>query len=168
LRWLAAAGLAGTATELAMLRHWTSQSQRLAWAALGALAIAFALTTVHTTPARLGAGRLLAGSVALFAAVGVLVHVRANVEAGPLDFRYAARWPTMGLAERWWAAATGAVGPAPALAPAILAQTAVLVWLASIGQRTRLLAPGEARHDLRQMTPVAPPSPARAGATTGS
>lgn len=132
--WLAVTGIVGTALELAMLRHWTSSSQLVAWAALVALAVALALTTIRPIAARLRAGRAVAVAVALSAAFGVFEHVDANYAAGPLDFRYADRWGTMSVISRWWAAATGAVGPSPALAPAILAQAAVFVWLAGAGR----------------------------------
>lgn len=132
--WLGATGIAGTTVELAMLRHWTSASQLVAWAALVALAVALLLTTARPTVARLRAGRYLAVAVALSAAFGVVEHIDANYASGPLDFRYADRWATMSLPARWWAAASGAVGPAPALAPAILAQAAVFVWLAGVGR----------------------------------
>lgn len=139
--WLAVTGIGGTALELAMLRHWTSASQAVAWGALAALGVALALTTIRPTRSRLRAGRAMAVAVALSAALGVFEHVDANYAAGPLDFRYADRWSTMSAVSRWWAAATGAVGPTPALAPAILAQAAVFVWLAGVGRG--LVAPSE-------------------------
>jgi hypothetical protein len=134
--WLGGTAIAGTSVELAMLRHWTSTTQLLAWAAVAAAAVALALTVVRPTPTRLRAGRAIAAAVAVTSAIGVVEHVYGNYGAGPLDFRYADRWATMSLASRWWAAASGAVGPSPALAPAILAQAAVFVWLAGIGRTT--------------------------------
>ncbi len=132
--WLAATGIVGTAIELAMLRHWGGVTQLIAWAALGTLAVALTLTTIRPTASRLRAARRLAVAVAISSAFGVFEHIDANYAAGPLDLRYADRWATMGLSARWWAAASGAVGPSPALAPAILAQAAVFVWLAGWGR----------------------------------
>jgi hypothetical protein len=64
---------------------------------------------------------------------GVYEHIASNYEAGPLDFRYADRWATMSMPARVWAAASGTVGPSPALAPATLALAGACLVLATIG-----------------------------------
>ena len=56
--------------------------------------------------------------------------------SGPLDFRYTDRWPAMSEWSRWWAAASGAVGPSPALAPAILALAGACLAFATLGRTT--------------------------------
>jgi hypothetical protein len=66
----------------------------------------------------------------LLAVYGVYVHTRANVDAGSLDYRFAESWGAKGVVARWWTAASGGVGPAPVLAPAIYAFTAAVTWLA--------------------------------------
>ncbi len=64
--------------------------------------------------------------------MGVYFHVLSNYDAGILDFRYTAAWPTMSDLDRWWLAATGGVGPTPPLAAASLSFAALLVLLASV------------------------------------
>ena len=68
-------------------------------------------------------------------AFGIFEHVKANYDAGPLDRRYAARWETMSEPSRWWTAASGGVGPSPPLAPAVMAQAALCLALATAGRR---------------------------------
>lgn len=141
LRLLAWVGVVGTALELALLRHWDGTVQLLPWAALAALVVALTLFR-HRPPA----ARAIAILVALIAVVGIVEHVAANQSA---DARYAARWATMSAASRWWAAASGGVGPSPALAPAVLAQSAACLFLST------------ARTRRRSMTPHPRPSPPR-------
>jgi hypothetical protein len=64
--------------------------------------------------------------------VGVLIHVNANLEAAPLDRKFKDGWDARPFIEQLWLAATGQVGPAPALAPGALAQTALAVLLATV------------------------------------
>jgi hypothetical protein len=117
--------VAGTAVELAMLRHWKSPIQLVAWGALGLVALGAALLVLRPAPGTVRAVRLLAAAVAVGAAVGVATHVHENYEAGPLDYRYTATWAALPAAARWWAAASKTVGPAPPIAPAVLAQAAL-------------------------------------------
>jgi hypothetical protein len=81
--------------------------------------------------------------VFVVSAFGVFEHVDANYDAAPLDFRYGDKWPTMSAADRWWTAATGGVGPSPPLVPAVLAQAALCLGLATIAHPA--LAAEEAR-----------------------
>jgi hypothetical protein len=53
-----------------------------------------------------------------------------NHDSGPLDQRYADTWESMPATQQWWYAATKTVGPAPTLAPGVLAQTSLLLLLA--------------------------------------
>jgi hypothetical protein len=128
---LAGLGLAGTAVELAMLRHWDSTSQLVPWG--GLLVLAVALVLLATRPSTVGAVRVLLLVVVACGVVGVVLHVKANYDAGPLDFRYTTRWPAMSPVSKWWAAATETVGPAPTLAPLALVQTALSAWFATLG-----------------------------------
>lgn len=127
---LATIGVAGTELELASLSHWKGV-QLIAWAALGLITLAISLQIVRPTPGRIRAAQMLALVVALTAAFGVFQHISANYDAAPLDARYAYTWDAMSEPARWWAAVTKAVGPAPPLAPAALAQTALCVLVAT-------------------------------------
>jgi hypothetical protein len=71
-------------------------------------------------------------AVLLFSAVGVAVHIAQNLASGPLDRDYAAIWDTLSPVQQLWTAATGGVGPAPALAPAAIAWTALILLLATV------------------------------------
>ena len=129
---LAGATTVATALELAMLRHWDGFDQLIPWFILGvvgvtvvALAVRPAPLTVHSAPL-VG---LLAGAGGLY---GALEHIHSNYESGPLDFRYANTWATMSATSKWWKAATGAVGPAPALAPMALGMAGACLALATI------------------------------------
>jgi hypothetical protein len=130
---LAAVGIVATAVELALSRHWTSAVQLIPWYALAALAAAFVLLVVRPGRRSLRIVRVLAVLVLLTAAFGIFEHVLANYHAGPLDFRYESRWPTMSAGSRWWAAFTESVGPSPTLAPGVLAQSALCLVFATLG-----------------------------------
>lgn len=132
LIWLAAAGVVGTAIELAALRHWKSFEQIIPWLVLGILAIGVAAIAIRPSPARLKVVGVLAGVAAIGGLYGVITHVKNNYDAAILDYRYTDRWPTMSLPSKLWAAASGQVGPSPLLAPAILAQVAFCLWLATV------------------------------------
>jgi hypothetical protein len=130
---LAAAGIAGTALELALSRHWTSAVQLIPWYALGALAFALGLLVVRPRRPAVLAVRVVAVAVVLTAAFGIFEHVLANYHAAPLDFRYTSKWPTMSASSRWWAAASESVGPSPTLAPGVLVQAAACLLFATLG-----------------------------------
>ena len=66
------------------------------------------------------------------ALAGVALHALANVDAGPLDRVFATRWSTMSPIEQWWEALTGGVGPAPVLAPGVLAEVSLALAIATI------------------------------------
>src|SRR4029453_18673116 len=63
-------------------------------------------------------------------------HIEANYRAGALDFRYAQRWPMMPATERWWAAVSKSVGPAPSFPPAVLAGAAPCLFSAPLAHPT--------------------------------
>lgn len=142
---LCAAGIVGTAVELAMLRHWTSFLQLVPWLALAPLAGALVLLARHPSATTVRAARAVAVAVVIVAGFGVVEHVKANYDAGPLDRRYATRWETMSAPSRWWTAASGGVGPSPALAPAVLAQAALCLALATVAHPARRDGAGSRR-----------------------
>ena len=130
---LAVLGVLATAVELALIRHWNGLVQLVPWFSLAVAAAAIALLVARPTPAAVRVVRVLAGLVMLTALFGVYEHVLANYRAGPLDFRYSATWATMPVTSRWWKAITQTVGPAPDLAPLVLAWSSLCVLFATIG-----------------------------------
>ncbi len=134
-RWLialAAIGTIGTALELALLRHWDDGLQVIPFVALGALGLAIVLVARRPTARSIRVARILTGAVLVTSAIGVFVHVRANYETAPLDFRYTDSWPTTSEPVRWLLAATDTVGPSPSLAPLAMAFVALVLLLATM------------------------------------
>lgn len=129
---LAALGLAGTAIELVLERHWDGAIQLIPWPFLATGLAALALLLAAPSRSTVLVARVLATALFVGAAVGIWRHVAANYDAGFLDFRYAERWPTMSGLDRWWHAATKTVGPAPVLAPGVLAQVGLCLLFATI------------------------------------
>jgi len=125
---LAGLAVAGTAVELAMLRHWNGVVQLIPWFALAVVTVAIVLAAGR----RVRLARILAIAVIMVAAVGIYEHTLANYHAGPLDFRYATKWATMSRKSRWWAAFSESVGPSPTLAPLVLAWSSLCVWFATL------------------------------------
>jgi hypothetical protein len=132
LLWLATLGTVGITLELIMERHWESGLQLIPFAALGGLAVAIALVARPRGRRSILAGRGIGAAVLVTSAIGVFIHVRANYEAAPLDFRYTDSWPTTPEPIRWLLAATDTVGPSPSLAPAALAFLALLLLIATL------------------------------------
>lgn len=133
---LSAAGIIATAFELASERHWKGLEQFIPWIALGVLLVALVSASAAGRSAQLLA-RALAVLVMGASLYGVIDHAAVNHNSGPLDQRYAETWDAMPVTEQWWLAVTKSVGPAPTLAPGILAQTALLIILASFLQTPR-------------------------------
>jgi hypothetical protein len=133
------AGIVATAFELASERHWTGLVQLVPWAALVVLVIAVLLLSGRGTVAP----RVLALVVLGASAYGVLEHVLVNYGSGALDQRFADTWDTLPVLQRLWYAVTKTVGPAPTLAPGVLAQTALLLLLATFcgPHRSRVVEP---------------------------
>jgi hypothetical protein len=138
---LAGAAIVGTAVELAIERHWDSAVQYIPWVALAVLGAVLMAVIARPSPPVVRGTRVAAVLVGLSSLIGMWEHVDGNFHAGYLDRRYERTWTTMSSTSRWWAAVTRGVGPAPPLAPAILALAAVCVWFATVGVRTRE-APG--------------------------
>jgi hypothetical protein len=132
LLWLAALTNAGIGVELPADRHWTQPVQLVAWAALGAVALALLLVARRPTRRKLRLARLLAIIVMFSAIWGVWEHVYANYDAGVLDFAYVDTWDGLTEPTRWWLAVTKTVGPSPPLAPGALAQASLAVLIATL------------------------------------
>lgn len=128
---LTALGIAGTAFELASLKHWHGAIQLVPWFALVVLAVALALHM--TRPAHVPVVRGLALLVLASSVYGVFEHALANFESGPLDQRFTDTWDGLSPWSQWWYAITKTVGPAPTLAPGMLGQAAATLILATIG-----------------------------------
>jgi hypothetical protein len=137
LLWLAAASAAGTAVELAILRHWRGLDQLVPWAMLAIAAVTIALVMRRPTPGVLKAARVVGTVVALSALVGVYEHVSANYHDGARSRATAAAWATMSEPARWLAALDGSAGQAPPVAPGVLAQVGVLLVFATVGHPVR-------------------------------
>jgi hypothetical protein len=129
---LTAIGILAAAFELATESHWNGLEQLIPWLALAVLAVATALVLVPrgrgVTAARVLALLVLGASI-----YGVIDHILVNYDAGALDQRFADTWDTLPIAEQWWYATTKTVGPAPTLAPGVLGQSALLLFLATLG-----------------------------------
>jgi hypothetical protein len=123
--------ITGLTAELLVERHWGTPVRLVPWFALVALAYAALLLMRRPTAAAVRRARLLAGAVMIAAAVGVALHINENYVAGPLDQRYERLWAGMSEVERWWAAFSKAVGPAPTFAPAALALVALVLLVAT-------------------------------------
>jgi hypothetical protein len=131
--------ICGLTAELLVERHWGTPVRLVPWFALVALAYAALLLMRRPTAAAVRRARLLAGAVMIAAAVGVALHINENYVAGPLDQRYEHLWAGMSEIERWWAALSKAVGPAPTFAPASLALVSLVLLVAT--QRHPALRP---------------------------
>ena len=94
---LAASAAAGTALELAMLRHWNGVDQLVPWATLVMVAAGIAIVAFSGARAAVLTGRAIGCGSAIAGVFGVYEHIASNYEAGPLDFRYADRWATMSM-----------------------------------------------------------------------
>jgi hypothetical protein len=123
--------ICGLTAELLVERHWGTPVRLVPWFALVALAYAALLLMRRPTAAAVRRARLLAGGVMIAAAVGVALHINENYVAGPLDQRYEQIWAGMSELERWWAAFSKAVGPAPTFAPAALALVSLVLLVAT-------------------------------------
>lgn len=137
---LTVVGILSTAFELASERHWNDVVQLIPWLALAVLTVATALFLLLD-----GGGsavvRVLALVVLAASVYGVLEHVLANFQAGELDQRFADSWESLPLLEKGWYAITRTVGPAPTLAPGVLGQTALLLFLATLCTAPRVRTP---------------------------
>jgi hypothetical protein len=132
---LTALSILGAAFELATERHWQTWEQLLPWGVLVLLTIGVTLLALRDSSGAITVVRMLSLVVLPVALFGVYAHVAANYDAGFLDQRYADTWETIPEVSRWWYALTKSVGPTPPLAPGALAQTALLLLLATLARR---------------------------------
>ncbi|GAA3255261.1 hypothetical protein [Nonomuraea helvata] len=128
---LAAIGIMGAALELAFERHWQSPVQLIPWAALALLGFALALLSLRDSPRTTTVVRAIALVVLLASAYGVFMHVSVNHAAGAAD----PAWDRLSPLTQWWYALTKSVGQAPPLAPGMLAQSALLLTVATLTSR---------------------------------
>lgn len=130
---LAVAGISivGIAAELLVERHWGSLVRYVPWICLAVMAWAVYVLARRPTRRVVRAARVLAVIVMAGAGLGIALHINENYTAAPLDFRYQDTWATMSEPERWWAAFSKSVGPAPTFAPAALAEVGLLVLVAT-------------------------------------
>jgi hypothetical protein len=140
LAGIAGLGSAGTALELALARHWGDLYQWMPWPAVVLMLAATAVMLRSPGPRAVRWVRTACVLVCAVAALGVLRHVVSNYQTAPLDAVYGLKWESMSQPARWWAAASGAVGPSPALAPGALAMTALCLLLATWRYPARLSA----------------------------
>ena len=128
---VAAVAIAGLAAELVIERHWGTAVRYVPWLALVALAWAvFRLWRGPTAP-QIRAARVIAIVAIAAAGLGIALHINENYTAGPLDQTYSLVWDTMSEPQRWWAAFSKSLGPAPTFAPAALALIGLLVLVAT-------------------------------------
>jgi hypothetical protein len=141
---LAVAGLSivGIVAELLIERHWGSLVRYVPWVCLAFMAWAVYAIARRPTGRVIRVARTLAVLVMAGAGLGIALHINENYTAAPLDFRYQDAWATMSEPQRWWAAFSKSVGPAPTFAPAALAEIGLLVLVATL--RHPVL-----RHELR-------------------
>jgi len=129
---LVALGIVGTTLELVFLRHWSTATEAIVWPVMLALAASFGALVARPSTRVVQAVRVVAFVASAFALIGIGFHVVENLAAGPLDREFAARWDSMSVVEQWFDAITGAVGPAPTLAPGVLAEMGLGLLLATV------------------------------------
>ena len=126
-------GIVGSGIELAHERHWDGFWQLLPWAAIGGLCLALLALLFRTTTSTIWLARVMAAGTIVISAIGVWQHVAENYDTAPLDAGYTESWDSMLEIERWWAVASGSVGPAPVLAAGILLYCGVALAAATVG-----------------------------------
>ncbi|WP_219465075.1 hypothetical protein [Nonomuraea rhizosphaerae] len=144
---LVAIGILGAAAELAFERHWHSVVQLIPWVALALLTVALVLLILRDSPRMVAVVRIVALVVLLTAGYGVYMHVSVNHGMGAMD----PTWDTLSPLTQWWYALTKSVGQAPPLAPGMLAQSGLLLLLATLtSKRVKAGAHAMARSDRSQ------------------
>lgn len=142
LLWLCGFGIAGTAAELALTRHWQDPSQAIVWVAVVLLAwgwVSARRLLRSTADAAADPRRRIVRIAAVVVAIGVLgvwMHVSGNHEAGPLDAVYGGPWDSQPAWRQWWLALSMRVGPAPTLASGALVLLAGMLWLVAARRAT--------------------------------
>lgn len=135
---LAFLGIAGASAELVFTKHWTTIGMAVAWADIAVCLVAGVILAIASTPRAVRSrravltARWLSVIGLVLAVVGVVLHVWANLQAGPADPTLGATWATIPPLEQLWDAVTGTVGKAPSLAPGALAETSLILLLATV------------------------------------
>ncbi len=135
---LALLGMAGAALELLFTRHWSTIGMNVAWLDIGVCLVAAVILAIASSPRAAAprrailVARWLAALGLVLAVVGVVLHVWANLQAGPADPTLGATWETIPPLEQLWDAVAGTVGKAPSLAPGALAETSLILLLATL------------------------------------
>ncbi|MFF0310998.1 hypothetical protein ACFYSC_26515 [Streptosporangium sp. NPDC004379] len=132
---LVAVSVLGTGLELAAERHWQAWNQLPPWGALVLLTAGLVIAALSDSRRAVAVVRTLSVIALAVGALGVYFHVAANYDTGFLDQRYAATWESLPQLTRWWYAVSETVGPAPPFASGALAQTAVVLLLATLLRR---------------------------------
>jgi predicted neutral ceramidase superfamily lipid hydrolase len=130
---LVAIGIVGAALELAFERHWQTPVQFIPWVALALQVVALVLLAARDSGRALTVVRVLAAIVLVASAYGVFMHVSVNHGMGAMD----PEWDSLSPLTQWWYALTKSVGAAPPLAPGMLAQSALVLLLASVTPKRR-------------------------------
>jgi len=128
---VAAIGIVGLAAELVIERHWGTPVRYVPWLTLAALGWAVVRLWRGPTPRQVRAARIIAVTAMAAAGLGIALHINENYTAGPLDQTYSLIWDTMSEPQRWWAAFSKSLGPAPTFAPGALALIGLLVLVAT-------------------------------------
>ena len=123
--------IAGLAAELVIERHWGTVVRYVPWLTLAALAWAVYRLWSGPTARQIRAARTIGIAAIAAAGLGIALHIHENYTAGPLDQTYSLLWDTMNEPQRWWAAFSKSLGPAPTFAPAALALIGLLVLVAT-------------------------------------
>lgn len=134
---LAAATCLGAALELAMLRHWGTRTQLLAWLVLGIVVVGVVLRAISRSITAVRTARWVAVLAVIGSGVGMYFHLSSNLEIGPNNPAYRDTWDSMSVISQWWAAATGSVGATPLLAPGMIALAGILLAVSTIGMSAR-------------------------------
>jgi hypothetical protein len=128
---VAAIGIVGLAAELVVERHWGTPVRYVPWLTLAALGWAVFRLWRGPTPRQVRAARVIAVAAMAAAGLGIALHINENYTAGPLDQTYSLIWDAMSEPQRWWAAFSKSLGPAPTFAPGALALIGLLVLVAT-------------------------------------
>ena len=132
-------GIAGTALQLGMERHWGELFQLPPWLAL-ALAL-IAVAALWTRPGAMAArfARAVAVVAIVVAAAGVVLHFNHSYEHAGASGQASGGGHHHGAAAdkddeaSYWDVLSGAESSAPLLAPGALAQVALTLALATVG-----------------------------------
>lgn len=122
----------GGLAELVTLKHWYGV-QKVPLIMLGCMAAAGVLLAVARATWSRRIAQAMGGLGMAGAAFGMYEHIRTNMVYGEYDAILGDRWATLSVTERFWHAATGAVGNTPALAPGMMGLAGLLLIVVALG-----------------------------------